>query len=117
MRLHYKNITEALKIERPNDKVVEVLSNKFAIVKPAFIGGGFGDSYVMGIGKGTTVFSLCHLQNVREQIRTVSEVQNVTKSFICYNFPENKRYGVYLLKTNDNRKYKQNYRKLEKCLV
>jgi len=113
MRPHYKTIEEALKIERPTDKVVKILSNKFAVVKIMFENGSFApQSYIMGIGKGTTVFSYGTLENMKDWCRRVAEYPNSKWTSICYNFPENKRYAYWLMKREDYRKYKQCYRKI-----
>jgi len=113
VRPHYKNIEEALKVERPTDKVVKILSNKFAVVKIMFENGSFApQSYIMGIGKGTTVFSYGTLENMKDWCRRVAEYPNSKWTSICYNFPENKRYAYWLMKREDYRKYKQCYRKI-----
>lgn len=116
MRKHYKTIEEALKIERPTDKVIKILSNKFAITQPIYENGKFAPSYVMGIGKGTTVFSYGSLVNMKDWCRSVAEKPNGKWISICYNFPENKRYALWLMKREDYRKYKQDYRKISKLI-
>lgn len=116
VRVHYKNIEEALKVERPNDEVVKILSNKFAIVRPALIGGGFADEQIMGISNSTTVYSYGSVKNICQICLNVSKLTNIEPVTICYDFPENKRYNVYLRKINDRRKYKKEYRKLSKLV-
>jgi len=116
MKPHYKTIEEALKVERPTDKVIKILSNKFAITQPMFENGKFAQSYIMGIGKGTTVFSYGSLENMKDWCRAVADKPNTRRISICYNFPENKRYALWLLKIEDYRKYKQSYRKISKLI-
>ena len=117
MRKHYKNIEEALKVERPEDKVVKILSNKFAIVRPIFTNGTYHLETIMGLGSGTTVYSYGLLMNMKTWCRHVAEnIPNIQRQAICYNFPENGRSAVWLMKTNDNRKYKQSYRKIARLM-
>lgn len=116
MKKHYKSIAEALPIERPGDKVVKILSNKFAIVRPVFENGKFAEEYIMGIGSGNTIYSHGLVQNMKPWCFRVSQMRNVDFTAICYDFPENGRMGLWLMKTNDNRKYKQIYRKIFKLI-
>lgn len=116
IRLHYKNIEEALKVQRPNDEVVKILSTKFAIIKPALMGGGFGEPFIVGISGGLNVFSFGSLKHIEYTCESVARMENIKKQSICYDFPENKRYNVYLMKISDQRKYKQEYRKLSKLI-
>ena len=44
-----KNITDALKNQRPNDKVIKVLSNKFAIVESSYTNGSFDKPKICGL--------------------------------------------------------------------
>lgn len=116
IRPHYKNIEEALKVERPTDKVIKILSNKLAITQPMFENGKFASPMVMGIGKGTTVFSYGSVENIKTWCREVELKPNIRNISICYNFPENKKYGIWLMKVEDSRKYKQTYRKISKLI-
>ena len=116
MRAHYKNITEALKVERPTDKIIKILSNKFAIVKCMYTDGTYEkESHVMGIGKGTTVFSHGTLSTMKAWCRRVQEYPNIKKSGWDMINPQTGRryYHIY----NENfRKYKQTYRKIAKLI-
>jgi hypothetical protein len=51
-----KNIVNALNKQRPNDKILKVLSNKFAVVKPAYINGNFDEPQVCGLHNGIIYF-------------------------------------------------------------
>lgn len=115
-RPHHKNIEDGLKIERPHDLVVKILSTKFAIVQPALMNGGFGDPFIAGISGGLKVFSFGSLKYIKDTCESIARLENVKKQVICYDFPENKRYNVYLKKNSDQRKYKQEYRKLSKLI-
>ncbi len=116
MRPHYKTIEEALKIERPTDKIVKILSNKYAVVKGMFKDGTFEkEPYVMFIDKGTGVFSAGILTNMKRWCARVEE------------YPSCKHIGWYLINPQTKReyyktvhskqsKYKRLYRKLSKLI-
>ena len=44
-----ENILNALKTQRPNDKVIKILSNKFAIVEAAYTDGTYSKKSVYGL--------------------------------------------------------------------
>lgn len=117
VRVHYKTIEEALKVERPKDIVVKILSNKFAIVKAAYENGKFDeDLKIMGIDGGTTVYTFCSLIEVKERAREIESKPNVFGQSICYDFPANKKFGLWLYKHIDRRKYKQSFRKINRLV-
>lgn len=117
VRRHYKTIEEALKVERPKDIVVKILSNKFAIVKAAYENGKFDeDLKIMGIDGGTTVYSFCSLVDAKERAREIEDKPNVYGKSICYDFPANKKYAIWLYKHIDRRKYKQSFRKISRLI-
>lgn len=116
MRPHYKSIEEALKIERPTDKVVQILSNKFAIVKSMYTDGTFEPKpTVMGIGKGTGVFAFGKLENMKvwcNRVETLPKIEHVGWWLIN---PQTKQQ-YYKIVHSKNSKYKQNYRKILKLI-
>ena len=112
MRPHYKNIEEALKIERPTDKVLKILSNKFAIVKMMYEDGTYTrQSYIMGIGRGTSVYSFGCLEFMKQWCRRVEEYPACSHTGWYMINPQTKReyYKTYHVK---NSKMKQTYRKI-----
>jgi hypothetical protein len=52
----FKNIHEALLNDRPNDKIVKVLSNKFAIVQSVFTNGEFDTMSLCELNNGVIYF-------------------------------------------------------------
>jgi hypothetical protein len=113
---HYKNITEALAAERPGDIVVKVLSNKFAVVRSALVGGGHDtEKFVMGINGGTGVFSYGNLKNLPSWCKQVELMRNIQPIGWWLINPQTK--GQYYKIVNHNyRKYKQCYRKISKLI-
>lgn len=47
--MRYKDIKTALESERPNDKIVKILSNKFAIVQSMYENGKFAEISICGL--------------------------------------------------------------------
>jgi hypothetical protein len=126
MRAHYKNITEAMTVERPFDRIIRVLSNKFCVAQCAQTNGTFQTTrsaggnravyHVFGLGSGTTVYSYGNEDNIKDWCKEVEQMPNVKGMAVCYDFPANKKYGQWLYKHNDQRKYKQSYRKILKLI-
>jgi len=116
MRPHYKNIEDALKVERPTDKVIKILSNKFAIVKCMFEDGTYTrQSYIMGIGKGTDVFSYGCLEFMKAWCKRVAEYPACTHIGWYLINPQTKR-EYYKICHSKQSKYKQIYRKISKLI-
>jgi hypothetical protein len=116
VRPHYKNIEEALKIERPTDKVVKILSNKFAVVKCMFTDGTFEkEQHVMFIDKGTEVFSAGILTNMKRWCARVEESPRCTHIGWYLINPQTKR-DYYKIVHSKMSKYKRLYRKLSKLI-
>lgn len=116
MKKHYKNIEEALKVERPDDKVVKILSNKFAIIKSKFTNGTYDRQTIAGINGGTTVYHISSVENVKRWIKHVLSLPNTQKTQWCLNHSANGKKYHYVFKTSDNRKWKQNMRRLNKLI-
>jgi hypothetical protein len=116
MKKHYKNIEEAMKIERPDDIVVKVLSNKFAVVMCALVGGKHDtEKYVMGINGGTTVFSFGNIKNLPSWCKEVESRPNIEPIGWWLINPQTKK-EYYKIVNTDYRKYKQDYRKISKLI-
>lgn len=116
MRAHYKNIEEALKVERPEDKVVKILSNKYAVVRSKFTDGTFEkEPHVMFIDKGTDVFSAGTLSNMKRWCAVVEEYPRCNHIGWWLINPQTKEqyYKIIHSKTS---KYKRLYRKLSKLI-
>lgn len=116
MRPHYKNIEEALKVERPTDKIIKILSNKFAVVKCMYTDGTYErESHIMSIGKGTNVTSVGYLKNMISWCKHVQTYPNVQPIGWYLINPQTKR-NYYKVIWTDYRKYKHDYRRLLKLL-
>ena len=116
MRAHYKTIEEALKVERPTDQVVKILSNKFAVVKSMYTDGTFEkDPHVMFIDKGTGVFSGGVLANMKRWCTVVEEYPNCKHIGWYLINPQTKR-EYYKTVHSKQSKYKRLYRKLSKLI-
>lgn len=116
MRPHYKNIEEAMKVERPGDKIVKVLSNKFAIVQSVFTDGKFDtEKTVMGIGKGTEVYTFGYLSNMKRHCEQVERSRNIESIGWWLINPQTKDM-YYKIVHHNYRKYRQNYRKIAKLI-
>jgi hypothetical protein len=116
MRPHYKNIEEALKVERPTDKVIKILSNKFAIVKSMYTDGTFEtSSTVMGIGRGTGVFTFGKLENMKAWCKRTESLPSIEHIGWWLINPQTKQQ-YHKIVHSKNSKYKQNYRKLLKLI-
>lgn len=117
MKPKFTNIVDALKELRPNDKPVKVLSNKFAIVMPAYEDGGFADKTVMGLDKDV-VYSYCSERDAQIHIESVADMPNIEREMIAYYADVKLQLGsVWRCKTRDNRRYKRHYRKIQRLLA
>lgn len=115
-----KNIIDALKNQRPGDKIIKILSNKFAIVQSSYTDGTFDDDdSVCGLHNGTIYFygKLSIINNF--YINIVEPMQNeyVTTYFDTYSRKSNGflsyDYKVRFVKHN---RYKMQYRRILKLL-
>lgn len=117
MRKFYKNISEALQNERPYDKVIEILSNKFAVVKIACTNGTYMQEHeIMGLGGNGIVYGYGKKSTIKNKIKHALSYPNIEPINICYNHSENGKPYHWLRKNMDNRKWKQTYRRLERLI-
>lgn len=115
MKKFYASISEALSVERPTDKIVKVLSNKFAIVESPFENGRYDKPKVCGIENNKIYF--CgdpYVQGVwslklwiQNRLETLPNIQMQATSYYG---------GITLFRNANHHKYKQTYRKLLKLL-
>jgi hypothetical protein len=107
------NISEALKTQRPNDRVIKILSNKFAIVQSIYDNGSFEDLHSLcGLDNGTVFFygkaeAFGKFTNLKRWIEQHVVPMPNTTLYPLY------RYDLpTVVKTTDNRKYKRVHRKI-----
>jgi hypothetical protein len=108
------NIKDALKNQRPNDKIVRVLSNKYAIIKASFTNSTFDNESICGLKNGV-IFCYClSVKNKDIFFKKVLSEPNIRKTFIAYNL---KNGDIeYRRKTIDKRRIKQETRKIIELL-
>lgn len=115
MQTHYKNIEQALLAERPTDKVVKILSNKFAIVQTMFTDGKFDAPSLCGLNK-KTIYFYGHedikggfgfvKQYAKKVVDEMPNAQNVSISYT--------HLPYYVVTKRSNKRYKKAYRKILK---
>ena len=115
MKAHYMNIEEALKVERPTDKIVRILNNKFAITKSRFTDGTFDAPHIAFIEKGTTVWSFG--TNYKRYIVKYAEQHSITYHGWWLDHSKSGMPNHYVTKISDHRREKQLCRKLIKLLA
>lgn len=112
----YKTIQEALAAERPTDRIVKVLSNKFAIVESLFENGTYDVPAVAGLCYDQKIkfFGKPYMTGhwslklwIENRLETLPNVQMQATTYYG---------GITVFKWSDHRKYKQEYRKLAKLL-
>lgn len=122
----HKNIEEALKSDRPNDKVVRIINNKFALVQSAFTNGQFDDTSLCGLDNGTIYFYgktdnrytainkefRAGWYSLKRYAEQVMQMPNTEVKMIGYH-----NEPIYRFKTQNNRHYKQAYRKILKLNI
>ena len=106
---HFKSIEEALPHLRPGDKLVKVLSNKFAFVEPVYTDGKFAPKSLMGLHNNV-------IHTYHQNIEYVLSLPNIERRMYCYNHSENGKPINYLFKTIDYRQHKHDYRIIQKLL-
>ena len=117
MQIIDKNIVEALKNQRPNDKVIKILSNKFAIVQGAYIGGGFDVPAVCGLHNGTIYF-YGNLDTIKQfYTNNIEPMQNEYIGIYYDPFIQN-GYKTYKFKRKfiKHNRYKMQYRRILKLI-
>ena len=110
------NISELFKKERPTDRIIKVLSNKFLLAQCMYDNGTFAKAAtVFGLDNGK-FYSYGHTDNntlesfrwlsdwIRERVEIMPTVERTWWRL--------GNSSVYVLKTTKNKKYKQKYRRL-----
>lgn len=110
----HKNITEAMGELRPNDKIVRVLSNKFAVVKAQFTSGNYDKPCIMGLHNGKIYTYVMNVNHWQDKVKQVLARPNIEKYWV--DFVEDGVYKVKIKKAK-NTSYKKQYRKLEKLML
>jgi hypothetical protein len=110
----YKNIEVAILATRPQDKIVRVINNKFAVIKNHFTSGDYSRPQVVFL-REKTVYQFSPLENVKAAIENVLSWPNIHKTTWCMNHKENGKPHHYVTYTEDNRKIKQTARQLKKA--
>jgi hypothetical protein len=114
---YYTSIEEALAELRHEDKVVKILSNKYAVVQSAFIGGGYDTPSVCGLHKNKIYFYCKWFNEAKASFNHWESIPNIQRTIIAYyTNPQQKLGYVYRNKTIDNRKVKRYYRKIKQLL-
>ncbi len=114
---HFNNIEEALKELRPEDKVVKILSNKFAVVQSAYENGTFDTPSVCGLDKHTIYFYTKWYNEAKASFLRVEEMPNTKRVLWAFYTDVKRQTGcAYRYKTSDNRRYKRDFRKIHKLL-
>jgi len=111
----YKHIQQAMVELRPGDKIVKVLSNKFCIAKILCTNNTYTKEHVFGLNN-KLVYGYGQLENIKQSIEYWEKQPQIDKSKWCFDHSENGKPYHYLVKVCDNRKIKQQYRKLKKLL-
>lgn len=115
--MKYKTILEALESERPNDKIIKTLSNKFAIVQSVYENGTYEDCHsIAGLDNGTIYFYGKTYKGQFTQLKEwvidrLNSLHNTQMQRIGY-YPNDFGTPTERFKIQDNRKYKRVHRKL-----
>lgn len=89
-----KNIEQALIINRPDDKIVKILNNKYAIVNAAFDNGTFDKDVICFLSNGTVYFYPALVSEFNQWFKYVLNIRsrtdkryfrNITKAYILIN--------------------------------
>jgi len=106
MKPQATSIQDAMKQQRPHDKIVGVLSNKFAVVKAGYTNGGYETLTTLMFLDNGNVYTLNYLNNIKrayeKHYKTLPNI--TTKHWYLTN-------GKTKSVINDNRKIKHTYRK------
>jgi hypothetical protein len=112
---YYKNISEALPIERPDDKIVKIIDNKFAIIKPMFTDGTYDKPSIMYLHINC-IHTFGKLSLIKDIIDDVLSWPNVECIMWCMDHKENGKPYHYCHYWNSYRKIKHTARRLLKAL-
>jgi hypothetical protein len=117
MPQYYKNIREALINERPTDKIVSILSNKYAIVQSLYTNGVYSEPSICGLDKNKIYFyGNIYRDNTWKNLKAY-----IVNKVLTMPNHENRMTGYnhikeYVLKSVNNKRYKKNYRKILKFI-
>lgn len=118
MKKFYTNIEEALKELRPEDKVVKILNNKFAVVQSSFIGGGYDTPSVCGLYKNTIYFYCKWFNEAKDAIYRAESLPNVERRLLAFYTNVKLQLGCkWSFVNEDHRKYKRDFRRIKKLLL
>lgn len=116
-KTHYKNIEEALRELRPEDKVLKILSNKYAVVQSRFIGGGLDTPSVCGLNESKIHFYCKWFNEAKANFAMVARMPSIERKMIAFYTNPKLQVGCEWRRiTIDNRKYKRHYRKIHQLL-
>jgi len=105
MKPNVITIKDAIKQLRPNDNIVKILSNKFAIVNPAYTDGTFDVNTLIYLDNGI-IYSLGYAKNIKKFYQeNYKPLPNFKKT---YTYLINGKVKTSII---DYRKTKHTYRK------
>jgi len=113
---HYKSIAEALPHERPGDKVVQIIDNKFAIIQSLFTDGTYDKNKVIMYLYDKTIYSFCNILLARNKIKVTLSWPNVERSTWCMDHSKNGKPSHYVTYWTSNRRLKKTARRLLRAL-
>lgn len=79
--LKFKNIEQALIIDRPNDKIIKVLNNKYAIVSAVFDNGKFEKPQICFLNNGTIFFYPALISEFNEYVKYILTGRRTDKKY------------------------------------
>lgn len=115
-----KNIQDALYQLEPEDKIVTVIDNKFAVINKMFENGNFDNkNYIVSLDnhKIFLVAELEHFKNINKSVQMLDNISYITIQTNIVSGKKHNRHYLTLLKVQDRRKYKHLFRRLEKSLI
>jgi len=71
MKPKFKTIQAALIVDRPNDQIIKIFNNKFAIVKSAFDNGKFSEPQICFLNNGIIYFFPAELKELKKYIEYI----------------------------------------------
>lgn len=104
------NIEQAMAEQRPHDKIVRILNNKFCIARSQFTDGSFQkEPSYFGLDNGK-------VYSYPKNLSSIAKMPNVKPILWCIEGNNSGLKRRWVFKTSDNRKFKQNCRKLQRLL-
>ncbi len=114
--MHYKSIAEALPHERPGDKVVQIIDNKFAIIQSLFTDGTYDKNKVIMYLHDKTIYSFGFVSSARNKIDVMLSWPNVERSTWSVDHSKNGKPYHYVTYWTSNRRLKKTARRLLRAL-